>query len=261
VRPSKSLGQHFLADPNLTRRIAQLAGVGRGDRVLEVGAGFGSLTVALAETGADVLAVEFDRGVAAALREVAAPFPNVRILEADALRVRWDQELEGGPWNMASNLPYNVAVPILFALLEQSPQVVEHLVMVQREVGERLAAWPTKRAYGALSARLAYQADVSVLRRVPPSVFWPEPQVESVLLRITPREPPVPTPRDQLFRVVDEGFAQRRKTMRNALVRLGLSPDDAARALEGCGLDLRVRAESLGLPEFACLADAVFSRA
>jgi 16S rRNA (adenine1518-N6/adenine1519-N6)-dimethyltransferase len=237
-----------------------LAGVGQGDRVVEVGAGLGSLTVALAATGAEVLAVEFDRGVAAALREVAASLPNVRVLEADALRVRWDRELEGGPWKMVSNLPYNVAVPILFGLLEQAPRVLDYVVMVQREVGERLAAWPTKQAYGAVSARLAYQAHVSVLRRVAPSVFWPEPQVESVLLRITPREPPVPTPRDRLFPVVDEGFAQRRKTMRNALVRLGLSPGDAVRALEGCGLDPRVRAESLGLPEFACLAEAVFGR-
>ena len=228
--------------------------------MVEVGAGLGSLTVALAATGAEVLAVEFDRGVGAALREVAAYLPHVRVLEADALRVRWDRELEGGSWKMASNLPYNVAVPILFGLLERAPQVVDYVVMVQREVGERLAAWPTKQAYGAVSARLAYQADVSVLRRVAPSVFWPEPQVESVLLRITPREPPVSTLRDHLFPVVDEGFAQRRKTMRNALVRLGLSPDDAVRALEGCGLDPRVRAESLGLPEFACLAEAVFGR-
>src|SRR5439155_26498650 len=156
---------------------------------------------------------------------------NVRVLQADGLQVRWGDELDGGPWTMASNLPYNVAVPILFGLLEQAPQVVDYVVMVQREVGERLAAWPTKQAYGALSARLAYQAEVTVLRRVPPSVFWPEPQVESVLLRITPREPPVATPRERLFRVVDEGFAQRRKTMRNALVRLGLSPDDAVPAL------------------------------
>ncbi|MDP9340698.1 MAG: 16S rRNA (adenine(1518)-N(6)/adenine(1519)-N(6))-dimethyltransferase RsmA [Actinomycetota bacterium] len=258
LRPSKSLGQHFLADPNLARRIVALAEVGPADRVVEVGAGLGSLTVALAEAGAEVLAVEFDRGVAGALREVVAAFPNVRVLEADALHVPWDRELEGGPWKMASNLPYNVAVPILFGLLEQAPQVVDYVVMVQREVGERLAAWPAKQAYGALSARLAYQAHVSVLRRVPPTVFWPEPQVESVLLRITPREPPVSTPKDRLFRVVDEGFAQRRKTMRNALVRLGLSAEEAAKALKGCGLDVRVRAESLGLPQFACLAEAVF---
>jgi 16S rRNA (adenine1518-N6/adenine1519-N6)-dimethyltransferase len=188
------------------------------------------------------------------------PLPNVRVLEADALRVRWAGELGGGAWKMVSNLPYNVAVPLLFGLLEQAPQIVEFVVMVQREVGERLAAVPSTPAYGAASARLAYQADVSLLRRVPASVFWPEPQVESVLLRITPREPPVATSRDRLFRVVEEGFAQRRKTMRNALIRLGLSPDEAARALESCALDPRVRAESLGLREFACLADAVFAR-
>jgi 16S rRNA (adenine1518-N6/adenine1519-N6)-dimethyltransferase len=235
-----------------------LAAAEPGDHVLEVGAGLGSLTVALAQAGSEVLAVEFDRGVATALREVVAPYPNVRVLEADALRVDWGSELPGTPWKMASNLPYNVAVPILFALLEGAPQVVEYTVMVQREVGERLAAWPTKQAYGAMSVRLAYRAEVAVLRRVPPSVFWPQPQIESVLLRMTPHPPPVSTPVDRLFRVVDEGFAQRRKTMRNALVRLGLSPEEAAGTLERCGLDLRVRAESLGLPDFACLAEAAF---
>jgi len=258
IRLTKAMGQHFLADPNLARRIAGLAGVGPGDRVLEVGAGFGSLTVALAATGADVLAVELDRGVAAALREVVAPLDRVRVLEADALRVDWGTELRGSPWKMASNLPYNVAVPILFTLLEAAPAITDYTVMVQREVGDRLAAWPTTQAYGALSVRLAYRAQVTMLRRVPPAVFWPEPRVDSVLLRITPREPPVPTPRDLLFRVVEEGFAQRRKTMRNALVRLGLSPAQAVAALERCGLDPSVRAESLGLPEFACLALAAF---
>ncbi len=233
------------------------AGVRPGDRVVEVGAGLGSLTRALAEAGAEVVAVEADRAVLPALRESVGHLPAVRAVHADALRIDWPAELSGGPWRMVSNLPYNVAVPVLFRMLDEAPQVTEYLVMVQREVGERLAAMPGSEAYGAASARLAYLADVSVVRRVPASVFWPAPKVESVLVRITPRRPPVATPRDALFRVIEAGFAQRRKTMRNALVRLGMGPGDAEATLRGCGLEPNVRAEDLGLEAFDCLARAV----
>ena len=224
--------------------------------MVEVGAGLGSLTVALAAAASEVVAVEADRSLVPALREAVAGLP-VRVVEGDALRLDWTDELPGRPWRMVSNLPYNVAVPLVFRMLEEAPQVVEYLVMVQREVGERLVAGPGAPAYGAASARLAYLADATTVRRVPASVFWPAPKVESVLVRLVPREPPVATPRDGLFRVIEAGFAQRRKTMRNALVRLGLSADLAAAALAGCGLDASVRAEQLGLTEFACLAEAV----
>jgi 16S rRNA (adenine1518-N6/adenine1519-N6)-dimethyltransferase len=257
IRPRKALGQHFLIDPNLARAIVADAGVGPGDRVLEVGAGLGSLTVALAEAAAEVVAVETDRAVAAALRDVVAGRPNVRVVEGDALRIDWASELPGGPWRMVSNLPYNVAAPILFRMLDEAPRVTEYLVMVQREVGERLAAAPGSPAYGGATARLAYLADVSVVRRVPPTVFWPAPAVESVLVRIVPREPPVAAPREAVFRVVEAGFAQRRKTMRNALVRLGLEPDRAVSALRECGLADDVRAEDLALSDFACIAEAL----
>jgi 16S rRNA (adenine1518-N6/adenine1519-N6)-dimethyltransferase len=257
VRPSTAFGQNFLVDPNLARAIVSLAGVGPGDRVVEVGAGLGSLTVALAEAGAEVLAVEVDRAVVAALSEVVGEDPRVRVLHEDALRVVWEAVLGDGPWRMVSNLPYNVAVPVVMRMLEEAPQVLEFLVMVQREVGERLAAGPGDEQYGAVSARVAYRADARVVRRVPPTVFWPEPKVESVIVRLRRRDPPVPTTPGVLFRVIDEGFAQRRKTMRNALVRLGLPAGEAAAALERCGLDRSVRAERLGLEEFACLAEAL----
>ena len=227
-----------------------------GDRVVEVGAGLGSLTVALAATAAEVVAVEADRSLLPALRESVEGLADVRVVEGDALRLDWRGELPGGPWRMVSNLPYNVAVPVVFRMLDEAPQVSEYLVMVQREVGERMAARPGSPEYGAASARLAYLADVSLVRRVPASVFWPRPNVSSVLVRIVAREPPVAIDRESLFRVIEAGFAQRRKTMRNALVRLGLSADDAAAALRGCGLAVDVRAEQLGLPELACLAEA-----
>ena len=233
------------------------AGIGSGDRVVEVGAGLGSLTVALAASASEVVAVEADRALVPALREVVAGLRGVRVVEGDALRLDWDAELPGRPWLMVSNLPYNVAVPVVFRMLDEAPQVSEYLVMVQREVGERMTSPPGAPAYGAASARLAYLADSAVVRRVPASVFWPVPTVESVLVRVTPREPPVDAPREELFRVIEAGFAQRRKTMRNALVRLGLPAARAAAALGRCGLDANVRAEQLGLGEFACLTEAV----
>jgi 16S rRNA (adenine1518-N6/adenine1519-N6)-dimethyltransferase len=226
--------------------------------VLEVGAGLGSLTVALADAGAEVLAVELDRALVPALEEVVRGLP-VRVVREDAVDADWQAILGEGPWRMASNLPYNVAVAVVMGLLERAPQVDPMLVMVQREVGERLAAGPGEEAYGAVSLRMAYRAAVEVVRRVPPSVFWPEPQVESVVVRIARRAPPVDTPQEALFRLIEEGFAQRRKTMANALVRLGYPRERAEDALRQAGLPERVRAEDLGLEELARLSDALGS--
>src|SRR5439155_12075080 len=170
-----------------------------GDRVLEIGAGLGSLTVALAERGAEVLAVEVDRSLVPALEEATGGSANVRVLVADAVRLDWTEVLGEGDWRMASNLPYNVAVPVVMRLLQEAPSVRDLVVMVQREVGERLVAAPGTEAYGAVSVRVAYLAEARLLRRIPPSVFWPEPQVESVLVRLSPHEPPVSVPRDRLF--------------------------------------------------------------
>ena len=226
--------------------------------MVEVGAGLGSLTVALAAAGASVVAVEFDRDLVRALREVVAPWPEVRVVEADAMRLDWASTLPGDGWKMVSNLPYNVAVPLLMDMLEGVPRIGSFLAMVQREVGERLAAGSGDEAYGAVSVRVAYRAEASVVRRVPASVFWPRPAVDSVLVRIARRdEPAVAMDPVRLFRVVDEGFAERRKTMRNALRRLGLGAEEAASVLTRCGLEPNVRAERLSLEDFARLAEAV----
>jgi 16S rRNA (adenine1518-N6/adenine1519-N6)-dimethyltransferase len=240
----------------LARAIAREAGAGPGERFLEVGAGLGSLTVALAAAGAEVLAVETDRRLAEALEEVVAGLP-VRVVVADATAADWPGLLGPEPWRMASNLPYHAAVPILLHLLERAPEVGPFVVMVQREVGERLAAGPGEPAFGAVSLKVAYRADVRVLRRVPPTVFWPAPGVESVLLRLDRRPPSVAAPPDRLFALIEEGFRERRKTMTTALVRLGLDRDRARAALSSVGIDPRARAETLGLPEFDRLADAL----
>jgi 16S rRNA (adenine1518-N6/adenine1519-N6)-dimethyltransferase len=221
-----------------------------------VGAGLGSLTVALADAGAEVLALEVDDRLVPALVEAAEGLP-VRAVAADATRADWSRLLGQGSWRMASNLPYNVGVSVLVDLLEEAQDVDPFVVMVQREVGERLAARPGEQAFGAVSLRVAYRAEVRTLRRVGRRVFWPEPNVDSVLLRLDRRPPPVDVARDALFRLIDEGFRQRRKTLLSALVRLGLPRGRAEDALRRAGLDARVRAEALGLEDFARLADAL----
>ena len=203
-----------------------------------------------------MVAVEADRSLIAPLTEVVEGLP-VRVVHADAMELDWAELLDDGAWRMASNLPYNVAVPVVMRLLEEAPTVDPFLVMVQREVGERLAAGPGEEAFGAVSLKVAYRAAVKVVRRVKPSVFWPEPRVESVVVRIERHPPPVETPRDELFRLIEEGFAQRRKMMASALVRLGMDRDAAREALVRAGLDEKARAESLGLEEFARLAEAL----
>ena len=200
--------------------------------------------------------MEVDERLVPALDEAVAGLP-VRVVATDAVRADWRRMLGEAPWRMASNLPYNVGVRVLVDLLEEAPRVDPFVVMVQREVGERLAAGPGDPPYGAVSLRVAYRAEVRTLRRIGRTVFWPEPNVDSVLLRLERRPPPVDVPPDRLFRVIDEGFGQRRKTLSSALVRLGYPREVVAKALGVAGLDPRVRAELLGLEEFARLVEAL----
>jgi 16S rRNA (adenine1518-N6/adenine1519-N6)-dimethyltransferase len=258
VRPKRGLGQHFLINPNLARAIAADAEVGPGDRVVEIGAGLGSLTRALAEAGADVLAVEVDPGLIPALQESVSGLDRVRVLHADATDPEWREELGDDRWVLAANLPYNVATHLVLSALRDVPQVVRLVVMVQREVGERLVAEPGSKTYGVPSLRVAYRAEGGIVRRVPPAVFWPRPKVESVIVRLVRRsEPPVAVEEGRLWTVVDAAFAERRKTIRNALRRLGIDDGEADRALALAGLDVSVRGEALSLSEFAVLVDAL----
>ena len=221
-----------------------------------MGAGLGSLTVALARAGARVVAVEVDRSLVPALEAVVRPYrDSVRVVVADMLEESWHAVLgpEPVPWAMVANLPYNVAVPVVLRALDEEPRIARMLVMVQREVGERLAAGPGDPQFGAVSVHVAYHAGARLVRRVPPSVFWPRPNVESVLVSIERRPPPEHIDRDALFAVIRESFAQRRKTMRGAMVRLGLGAAAAADTLEACGVSSSARPEELSLDAFACL--------
>ena len=253
LSPSRALGQNFVADPNTVRRIARLAEVGPADRVVEIGPGLGSLTLALAETGADVTAVELDRHLLPALREVVEP-QGVRIVHGDALRLDWDDVLgppdPDRPWVLVANLPYNVATPLVLDLLAGVPAIARMLVMVQREVGERLAAHPGDKAYGIPSVKVAYRADAAVVGRVPPTVFVPPPRVESALVRITRlRSPRVDADPARLFRLVEAGFGQRRKMLRRSLAGLV----DAA-GFARAGVRPESRAEELDVDAWARLA-------
>ena len=260
LHPSRALGQNFVADGNTVRRIVRLAGIEPGTRVVEIGAGLGSLTLALVEAGAQVTAVEIDRHVLPVLRGQVEPL-GVEVVEADALTVDFDALLGPEPgWSLVANLPYNVAVPLVMRVLEEAPQVASLLVMVQREVGERMAAKARDEAYGAVSVKVAYWTKASVVGKVSSSVFIPKPRVESVLVRMDRRHDlsaidrgaalgPGSPEYDRLFAVVKGGFAHRRKMLRRSLEHL-VSPE----AFVGTGIAPTARAEELGLEEWERLA-------
>jgi 16S rRNA (adenine1518-N6/adenine1519-N6)-dimethyltransferase len=261
LRPSRALGQNFVADPNTVRRVARLAELEDGQRVVEIGAGIGALTLALVDAGARVTAVEIDRHLLPILRAEVED-RGVRVVHDDALTLDWttllgdDVGSEGSeteqPWALVANLPYNVAVPVIVRVLEEAPAVTSMLVMVQREVGERLAAVPGTKAYGAVSVKVAYHATARVVGRVPPAVFVPRPRVESVLVRIVRRptvavDPAVVSP-ERLFTVVRAGFAHRRKMLRRALAGI-VDPD----AFAAAAISPEARAEELSIDDWGRL--------
>jgi 16S rRNA (adenine1518-N6/adenine1519-N6)-dimethyltransferase len=254
VKASKALGQHFLVDLNTAQRIVRLAVVEPGQHVIEVGPGVGALTQALARAGAQVRALELDRHLVPVLAEVVDAL-DVEIVQGDAMDVDWPTLLAGAEkWSMVSNLPYNVATPVVVRALEEAPMIERMLVMVQREVGERLAAPVGTKQYGAVTVKVAYYADARVVGVVPPTVFSPRPNVDSALVEIVRHLPPVAVADpERLFELVRAGFATRRKTLRNAL---GSVLDEPAAVLRNAGIDPARRAETLELPDWAAIAEA-----
>nr|WP_308470089.1 16S rRNA (adenine(1518)-N(6)/adenine(1519)-N(6))-dimethyltransferase RsmA [Kineococcus rubinsiae] len=257
VRPTKTLGQNFVVDANTVRRIVRVAGLTADDVVVEVGPGLGSLTLALLEAVDRVVAVEIDPVLAAELPRTAAgrarEGTQLEVVTADALRV---EELPGPPPTaLVANLPYNVAVPVLLTMLSRFPTLRRGLVMVQSEVADRLVAPPGSRTYGVPSVKTAWYASAVRAGSVPPPVFWPVPRVDSGLVALTRREPPVTTAsREEVFAVVDAAFAQRRKTLRAALAGWAGSPTAAEEALRAAGVDPSERGEQLDVADFARIA-------
>ncbi|WP_130864854.1 16S rRNA (adenine(1518)-N(6)/adenine(1519)-N(6))-dimethyltransferase RsmA [Acidipropionibacterium timonense] len=261
LRPTKTRGQNFVHDANTVRRIVSLAEVGPRDRVIEVGPGLGSLTLGLLETGAQVVAVEIDEVLAAQLpATVTERMPEAAsrldLVTSDALAVR---ELPGQPPTaLVANLPYNVSVPVLLHMLDLSESWRTGLVMVQLEVADRLVAAPGSKVYGVPSAKLAWWAQASRVGTVPPKVFWPVPNVDSGLVRIVRREPPVTeATREQVFTVIDAAFASRRKMLRGALAGLCGGSARAAELIEAAGVDPTLRGEALDIAAFAAVAEAL----
>ncbi|NYI71760.1 16S rRNA (adenine1518-N6/adenine1519-N6)-dimethyltransferase [Naumannella cuiyingiana] len=259
LRPTKQRGQNFVHDANTVRRIVAQAELPPGEAVLEVGPGLGSLTLGLLEAGHPVTAIEIDDRLAALLPgTVADRLPDrageLAVITGDALRV---DELPGpAPGAIVANLPYNVSVPVLLHLLARFDSLRRGLVMVQAEVADRLTAPPGSRTYGVPSAKIAWYADAARVGSVPANVFWPVPNVESGLVRLTRREPPPTTAsREQVFAVIDAAFGQRRKMLRSALAGLFGSSAQASAALVEAGVDPQARGEVLDVAAYARIAE------
>lgn len=258
----RSLGQNFVVDPATVERIARLARVGPGDHVVEIGPGLGSLTLALADTGAQVLAIEKDAALVPVLTEVLERrgAAAVRLIEADALELDWTAELGAGPpdgpaWALVANLPYNVAVPLLMSVLEHAVAVQRLVVMVQREVAERLVAGPGGRTVGIPSMQVAWYASAELLGEVPPEVFVPRPRVTSALVGLTRRDPPSTlVGADDVLSLVATAYRQRRK-----MLRVTLGPVVGVDVLEAAGIAGSDRPEQLDIGQWSRLAEVVAS--
>ena len=248
IRPTKKLGQNFLGDPNLVDRIVRAAAVGTGDRVLEVGAGTGALTRALADAGAQVVAYEIDRRLEAILREALAG-TDVDLRIADITKVDLMAELGSERWVMVANLPYTVGTPVLLDALRFIPAIERFTVMVQREVADRLTASPGSRSYGMPSIVVALNSDARLLFTVPPDVFFPIPDVESAVVELVRK--PAPAESERAIELATVAFQQRRKMLRRSL---GGALADPAAALAAAAIPATARPEDIDAAAFVRLA-------
>ncbi|WP_175935377.1 16S rRNA (adenine(1518)-N(6)/adenine(1519)-N(6))-dimethyltransferase RsmA [Corynebacterium sp. Marseille-P4321] len=254
VTPTKKLGQNFVHDPNTVRRIVAAADLSPDDVVVEVGPGLGSLTLGLLDTAREVIALEIDPRLAGRLertaQERAGEFADrLTVINTDALKVM-REDLPAEPTALVANLPYNVAVPVLLHLLAEVPSISKVLVMVQKEVADRLAAKPGSKVYGVPSVKAAFYGDVSQAGTIGKHVFWPAPNIESGLVRIDVDPEVDRSLRDAVFPLVDAAFAQRRKTLRSTLAGVYGSPADAEEALRAAGIDPGLRGEKLSVEDF-----------
>ncbi len=253
VNPRKSLGQNFVIDPNTIRKIVEVSGISAGDRVLEIGAGAGSLTLALAAVAGSVVAVEMDPRLVPVLAETLGSLGNVEAIWGDALRL----PLGGfGATVLVANLPYNVATAVVLRVLSEAPKIRRLTVMTQREAGERLAAAPGSKVYGQVSVKVAFFGNARIVAPVSRRAFYPIPNVDSVLVRIDRQGETSPHDREWLFTVIRAGFSQRRKTLRNALASIA-SVDEVATAIAAAGIAPTTRAEEIDLDAFIALSEAL----
>lgn len=264
LRPNKRLGQNFLIDRNVLDRIVAESDAGRGVRVLEIGTGLGVLTQALAATGAQVVTVETDRSLAPVLNETLGGIDGVELVMADFLKLDLPEFLSerfDGKWTVVGNLPYYITTPIVLKLVEAKHCVSDALVMVQREVAERLCSSPGEENYGSISVFVSYHFELRSVMRVSRNVFYPIPEVDSEIIALSPRaQPPVQLVDEELFfRIVRAAFGKRRKTLTNALSssdELGLDKEEVSRLLDTAGVDGSRRGETLSMQEFADICNS-----
>ncbi|MBA8815774.1 16S rRNA (adenine1518-N6/adenine1519-N6)-dimethyltransferase [Microbacterium halimionae] len=261
VTPTKKLGQNFVVDANSVRKIVHVARVTDSDKVVEIGPGLGSLTLAILETGASMVAVEIDHRLAARLAQTAAahgvPDGALTVIDADALHIL---ELPGAPDVLVANLPYNISVPVLLHFLEHFDSLRRGVVMVQAEVGERLAAAPGSKIYGSPSAKAAWYGSWRLAGTVSRQVFWPVPNVDSVLVAFERDAAPRGSDdeRRSTFRIIDAAFGQRRKMLRQALASvLGGTAAEASEILVRAGVAPTSRGEQLGIDDFQRIAQTL----
>lgn len=266
--PKKSRGQNFLVDANIVRNIARASGLGPGDTVVEIGPGLGALTQELAERAGKVIAVEIDRGLLSSLKDTLAGRSNIHLVAADALKVDFDSlverfttEAEGRlpTYKVVANLPYYITTPLVMHLLLNRYNISEMILMVQAEVGYRMLALPGSKEYGSLSVAVQYFTRPSQLFKVPPTVFYPRPRVNSLVVKLTVRPSPVIKDLDEdlFFLIVRTAFNQRRKTLLNALAGLNLPREKLLQALEIAGINPRWRGETLSITQFAAITTAL----
>ena len=256
LHPTKSLGQNFVIDGNTCQKIVRLALISQGDHVVEIGPGLGSLTLALLQSTNRVTAIEIDSRLAAQLplttAEHGVPPGALEVINQDALKVF---DIPGNPTKLVANLPYNVSVPVFLTILERFPTITSGVVMVQTEVGERLAAKPGSKVYGVPSAKATWWCDVVLADSVSRSVFWPAPNVDSSRVRFVRHEPIGDEKlRVRTFDLIDRAFGQRRKMLRSIYADICGGSGEAEGALASAGIDPTIRGESLSVDHFAAIA-------
>lgn len=257
IHMSKRLGQNFLIDANIVQGIVDAADVQENDRVLEIGPGIGTLTQALAETGAEVTCVELDKRLPEVLAHTLDAYDNVRVIQGDILKVNIPEIMGDKPFKVVANLPYYITTPIIMALLEKHLPITDIVVMVQKEVAERMAAQPGGKTYGALSVAVQYYTVPEIALYVPPRSFMPPPEVDSVVVNCKVRQIPAVELIDEkmFFRVVKAAFGQRRKTLNNALKSMGVDKNIIADVLDKAGIEATRRGETLTMEEFGAIAN------
>ena len=267
----KSLGQNFLVDNNIINKIIAAAKLNDTDLAVEIGPGLGALTIQIARGAGKVIAIEVDRGLVTALSEVLEGAQNVEIVQGDALKIDFDQLIgemtdgeygnSGKKYKLMANLPYYITSPIIMHLLLGRFNISMMVIMIQAEVAERLAASPGSKAYGALSLAVQYFTEPDILFRVPRTVFYPKPSVDSAVVRLSVRAEPAVAVRDEtaFFKTIRAAFGKRRKTLLNALTgsTLGIDREACLRALKNSGIDPGRRGETLSLAEFAVLTESI----